>query len=174
MNNKGFANIILVSAAIFLLVGISHVYAVPVAPNKTNITAEILNVQQIGPSSALASNYIAILKIKVTKRVSVEGVFNIHDEMEANAHKWTNDSAIISKLEKGQIITATISYSGDERGGMWDIREIKIIKNSINISEKASFYRTYQIPILVGSGILLVLLVWLVARNREIFRQRKT
>ena len=172
MNQKGISSIviILLSAAVFLLVGISHVYAVPAAPNKTNITAEILNVQQIDPSSNFASNYVSILKIKVTKYESVEGTFSIPSELEAYVHKWTNDSAIVSKLGKGQIITATILYSGDERGGMWDIREIEIIKSSINISEKAPFYSTYQTPILVGSGILLILIIWLVLRNREIFR----
>ena len=39
---KGFANIVLVSIVVFLFGGISHVYAVTSAPNKTNITAEIL------------------------------------------------------------------------------------------------------------------------------------
>jgi len=170
MNKKWFTNIILVSVAVFLFAGVSHVYAIPAAPNKTNITAEILSVQQIDPSSNFASNYVKILEIKVIKYESVEGAFSVPDELKVYVHKWTNDLAIVDKLEKGQTITATISYSGDERGGMWDIREIKIIKSSV----KAPFYKTYQIPILVGSGILLVLFIWLVLRNREILRQRKT
>jgi len=106
--------------------GISHFYAVPSAPNKTSITAEVLNVQQIDSSSNFASNYTSILKIKVTSRQSIEGSFNVPDEVDAYVHKWTNDLTITDKLGKGQIIAATISYSGDEWGGIWDIREIKI------------------------------------------------
>ncbi|MEK7157554.1 MAG: hypothetical protein AAB688_00580 [Patescibacteria group bacterium] len=161
MNKINFANIILISAVVFLFVGTSQVYAVPAAPNKTNITAEILSVQQIDSSSNLASNFVKILEIKVIKYESVEGTFSAPDELKVYVHKWTNDLAIVDKLEKGQTITATISYSGDERGGMRDIREIKIIKSPINI-----LYKTYQTPILIGGGILIILLIWLISKRR--------
>ena len=126
MNKKSFTNIILASAIVFSFGGISQVYAVPAAPNKTSIIAEILSVQQINSSSNFASNYVKILEIKVIEKKSVEGSFNVPSELKAYVHKWTNDLTIVNKLEKGQTITAAILYSGDERGGMWDVREIKI------------------------------------------------
>lgn len=141
MNKINFANVILVGAVVFLLGGISQVYAsVLAAPNKTNITAEILSVQQIDSSSDFASNYVKILEIKVIKYESVEGSFGVPDEMKAYVHKRTNDLAIVDKLEKGQIITATISYFGGERGGRWDIREIKISTSTQTQCEIGKIY----------------------------------
>src|SRR3989344_5256734 len=99
MNKINFVNIILVSAVVFLFVGTSQVYAVPAAPNKTNITAEVLSVQQIDSSSNFASNYVKILEIKVTNQESVKGSFGIPNELKVYVHRWTNDLAIISKLE---------------------------------------------------------------------------
>lgn len=104
----------------------SRVYAVTAAPNKTNIAAEILSVQTIDSSSNFASNYVKILTIKVVTKENVEGSFSIPDKLQAYVHKWTNDLTIVDKLQVGQLITATMSYFGDERGGMWDIRDIKI------------------------------------------------
>lgn len=140
MNKKSFADIILASVAFVLFAGASQVYAVSVAPNKTNITAEILSVQQIDSSSNFASNYVKILEIKVIKQESVEGSFNVPGELKAYVHRWTNDLAIVNKLEKGQTITATILYSGDERGGMWDIREIKILTSTQTQCEIGKIY----------------------------------
>lgn len=140
MNKKSFVSIILASIAVFLFAGAFQVYAVSAAPNKTSVTTEILSVQQVDSSSNFASNYVRILEIKVIKHEIIEGAFGVPSELKAYVHKWTNDLAIVNKLEKGQTITAVISYSGDERGGMWDIREIKISTSTQTQCEIGKIY----------------------------------
>lgn len=167
MNEKIFAKIILISVVVFLVARTPSVYAVPAAPNETNITAEVLEVQQIDQSSDFASDYVAILKIKVIKYKRVEGVLSVPDELEVLVSRRNDNTVVVNNFEKGQIITAALYLFGDERSHGWRIGEVEIAKNPINA--KAPLYKNHQILIPIGGGVLTILLatVWLFLKERE-------
>lgn len=102
---------------------INTVYAVVIVPNMAAIKAEVLDIE--------LTNDVSKLELRITKSENVEDYLNWAipgETIEAIAYYKSNDIQSLLEVKKGDIITAIISYRGDEWGGEWHATEVKVIK----------------------------------------------
>lgn len=98
--------------------------AIPAAPNKARIKAEILNIAR----TVYANNEVSILSLKIIDYKSIEGAWPNPGEVEAFAYHKNNDVPSLLEIENGDEIEAVLSLEGDERGRQWQIREVEVKK----------------------------------------------
>lgn len=103
--------------------------AIPAAPNKARIKAEVLNITQ----TVYANNEVSILSLKIIDYKSIEGAWPNPGEVEAFAYHKNNDVSLLLEIENGDEIEAVLSLSGDERGKQWQIKEVKLADREASI-----------------------------------------
>jgi hypothetical protein len=87
--------------------------AVPVAPNAGIILAE---VQRVEPSDKPGA--VWLLEVRIISSEDVEGLPNfVKDKVDSVLQMYTKEDT--AAFKKGNIITARVTYSGDERGGLF-------------------------------------------------------
>jgi len=90
----------------------------PVAPNAGIILAE---VQRVEASEKPGAAWL--LEVRIISSADVEGLPNfIKDKVDSVLRMYTKEDA--TALQKGNVITARVIYSGDERGGLFWATEI--------------------------------------------------
>lgn len=99
--------------------------AVPAAPNQAKIRAEVLGVAR----TVYANNEVSMLSLKIIDYKSIEGAWPNPGEIEAVAYHKNNDVSLLLEIENGDEIEAVLSLDGDERGTVWQIKEVKTIKS---------------------------------------------
>ena len=101
-----------------------NVAAIPAAPNKARIKAEVLNIAR----TVYANNEVSMLSLKIIDYKNIEGARLNPGEIEAYAYHKNNDVSPLLEIKSGDEIEAVLSLSGDEHGMQWQIREVKINK----------------------------------------------
>ena len=94
---------------------VSEAIRVPAAPNRCEIEAEILAVNQ---SEAFPDRWE--LKLKILKSRSIAGPNFAHPGETANALAFGNEPG----LSPGTVITAEAEFVGDERGGRFRLSRV--------------------------------------------------
>jgi len=108
----------------------------PVAPNDSIITARVLGysilnstLEGIKPEQILYS-----LRVLVISSQNVKGKANF-TQSKVNQVIKVYSKEMLSPVLFGKIIEANVSFSGDEKGGKYWIRDIEMIKKSITTLE---------------------------------------
>jgi len=155
-------NVLLTITILMGILMMNVVYAVPVASNQANITAKVLDVDLVEIAGSEASKF----QLKIIKSENVEDYLNfakVNETIEAIIyHKNTPNVSSILEVGKGDIITGIVFYTGDEGGGYWQARDIKIIEQG-----KVEGKNNTTLYIIVGIiGILILGIVFWKLRNQ--------
>jgi len=109
------------------LVSSGQIKNVPVAPNDSIITAKVLEysilnstLEEIEPEQILYS-----LRVLVVSSEDVNGKVNFTQSKIGQVIK-VYSKKMLSAILFGKVIEANVSFSGDERGGKYWIRNIKL------------------------------------------------
>ncbi|MBI4834051.1 MAG: carbohydrate binding domain-containing protein [Planctomycetes bacterium] len=108
---------------IIALINIAH--AVPVAPNETGYTAEVLSVT----ADKQNNNDVLKIKLKIISLTAQPDVKPPQEEMEAVLYLKSFKPADIPELKADDIVNVVISRWGDERGQSYHIMGLKLIGN---------------------------------------------
>ena len=110
-------------AVLVIVVGFSAAYAVPVIPNCSRVRAKVLSVEKTSAQQI-------IVELEVLNVTPCQGLRSFLQQ-DSKVIKATADvdEDIALPASKGDLISATVKYYGDERGGGYAIADIRVLQS---------------------------------------------